>query len=430
MAYDPGCSVGTQAKSTAPVYDTFEEVDLLSAIPIFGAWLTLHLLGIPTAPFLVTDFCAAPPGGDLPDAADWLKLAFPPLAAVTGTYGRLGNQIKAWKFTELCECIGGTGGTCAAAPYSISSPTDQGTSAGSRTTGIQTTTQVAGTYYGADIYCISGGWSSYVRLWDTTTTTVVAEKTHAFVTGLNRVLFPVPYHAGASENHTLSWTGSSSQHYGNCGSPNSGGTNNSLLHYGISTENSTDSAVCPTDSRTYKAPVAPLFCSSGAPDGVAYPVTPPPDADTPTDYPEPPAPVTCSTEQDICDLLNQIMKKIDTVKLQVDLIQKQHVPFEYQLSTVHADLAGTGEFTVSGILGLVVSVTDVPSTWGKTGDTPSRYIPALAALQEGDAQGFENWRLVHYLEETFFETHATSTTIRYNVKPGVTITVTELERVP
>jgi len=174
----------------------------------------------------------------------------------------------------------------------------------------------------------------------------------------------------------------------------------------------------------------PLVCSGGPPFPDTYPVTPPPDADLPTDSPEPPSPVTCSTDQDICDALQTISRKIDVVKLQVDLIQRQHVPFQYQLGTVHSGLTGTGEFSVSAILGLVVSVTDVPSTWGKTGDTPSRYIPALAALQEGDDQGFENWKLVHYLEETFFEAHATSTLIRYNVKPNVEITVTELLAVP
>jgi WD40 repeat protein len=132
---------------------------------------------------------------------------------------------------QYCECVPGSGGTCSAAPYAISSVTDQGTSAGGRTTGIQTTTQVAGTYYGAEIYCIAGGWSSYVRLWDTTTTTVVAEKTHAFTTGLNTVFFPIPYASGSGQNHTLSWTGSGSQHYAACSGSNTGGVNNSLLQF-------------------------------------------------------------------------------------------------------------------------------------------------------------------------------------------------------
>jgi len=70
---------------------------------VVATWLTLDLLEIPRRPQKTADFCSVPPPTEFPDTADYAQLAFPLIAKLDASYWRFGNQIRAGKWSELCE---------------------------------------------------------------------------------------------------------------------------------------------------------------------------------------------------------------------------------------------------------------------------------------------------------------------------------------
>lgn len=97
----------------APTTFTFDEAYVLSVLGVLGninlglaGIFLLSAMGLPSDPQNTAAYVAVEPEGELPTAADWVKLAFPPIAAITGTYTRLGNWVKLQKWNELALCNG------------------------------------------------------------------------------------------------------------------------------------------------------------------------------------------------------------------------------------------------------------------------------------------------------------------------------------
>jgi hypothetical protein len=129
--------------------------------------------------------------------------------------------------------------------------------------------------------------------------------------------------------------------------------------------------------------------------------------------------------------LQQISDRLDWLRRDVTLIQRQAVPFGYIVGTVHSGLTGSGSFTVADILGVLVQVSTVPAYWGVTSDNPHRYVPAPAMVAAGDAAGDQDTHFVHFTEELWFPSAmGAMTRVKYEFKPGCGGAVTELVREP
>jgi len=131
-----------------------------------------------------------------------------------------------------------------------------------------------------------------------------------------------------------------------------------------------------------QATLWPMYCeclpaTGGAPPAVPYPIPTVPAP--PSGIPLPPAPIVCDAN-DICTTLNGIVGQLRVLSAQlsyvrsdVQLIQRQGVPFGYVSGTVHSALSGQGQFAVVGILGLAVTFTTLPGTYPPISGDPLTY---------------------------------------------------------
>jgi hypothetical protein len=149
--------------------------------------------------------------------------------------------------------------------------------------------------------------------------------------------------------------------------------------------------------------------------------TPPPDG-TPTGG----TPPTCSTSQDVCNqlfLTDQLLLGLST---QLSMFQSRQRPMFYRVEAIHTGLTGSGVLTVLDILGLRVQLTTVPSGWGSTAETPRRLIPAAGSIQAGISGEYTDNFQVHYEDEVLMLGASWAIQIRYNLRPGIVATLTEL----
>ena len=170
--------------------------------------------------------------------------------------------------------------------------------------------------------------------------------------------------------------------------------------------------------------MVPVICSGA----IATPPTATTQPTQPTDLILPTS-WSCTTTADLCTRLQQLSDRLDWLRRDVTLIQRQAVPFAYVVGTVHSGLTGSGTLTVQGLLGLLVQVATVPSHWGSSSDFPTRYIPAPAMVSAGDAAGDQDTHFCHFAEELVFPTNmGLCTSVKYEFKPGCGGAITELVR--
>ncbi len=181
-----------------------------------------------------------------------------------------------------------------------------------------------------------------------------------------------------------------------------------------------------------------IFCEcvpspgGGAPDPVVYP---PPASSPPSNAPPVVAPITCDN-QNICATLDRIMRQLTAlsgqvgfIRTDVQLIQRQHVPFGYVAGAVHTALSGDGDFAVSGILGLGVTFISIPPDIVPRPGDPLTYHQ-VGKVSVGTAQGWlRSWQPTHspYL---ILDISGAITKVGWIFAPGVVATITELLREP
>lgn len=176
-------------------------------------------------------------------------------------------------------------------------------------------------------------------------------------------------------------------------------------------------------------------------------VAAPPGSPTPVVYPPPPVltdpvatggtnpPVVCDTG-DLCTSINAIMRQLAAMNAQltymrsdVQLIQRQKVPFAYVPGTVHSGLTGAGEFAVSGILGLSVTATTVPLRFVPSPGDPTTYY-RLGWVNTGTVDGWQVARELRHNPELIFDLDGSVTRIGYDLADDVVATIAELVREP
>jgi hypothetical protein len=130
----------------------------------------------------------------------------------------------------------------------------------------------------------------------------------------------------------------------------------------------------------------------------------------------------CIPDANTAGLLAQILS-------QVNLIQRQQVPFAYVAGTSHP-VSGNGSFAVQGLIGLKVTLTAISSAVGQSVGTPPDVFDA-GEISMGTADGYiESHRIRHSAELWFPPAAGSYTTVGYTLTPGVTASITELSREP
>jgi hypothetical protein len=127
----------------------------------------------------------------------------------------------------------------------------------------------------------------------------------------------------------------------------------------------------------------------------------------------------CPPDPLLTGMLTQILNYVTT-------IQRQAVPFGYVLGASHTGLSGAGALSISGLLGVKVAITTLPSSYGVEGTSPPEHFD-LGWVTFGTADGFPSaFRLTrnpHFLTPARCSVY---TDLDYDLAPGVVVTITEL----
>jgi hypothetical protein len=170
--------------------------------------------------------------------------------------------------------------------------------------------------------------------------------------------------------------------------------------------------------------------------GAPAPITVPnPYATRPTGAPDNPGPINCD-EQTICQTLDAIIRQMTAMSAQigyvrsdVQLIQRQHVPFAYVPGTLHSGLSGSGTIAIVNVLGISVQVTTIPGTLSSD-MAPVQSWFKLGELSFGTSDGWLARRIVTHNPHLFLDLNADLTELAYQFEPGVVANILELVREP
>ncbi len=181
----------------------------------------------------------------------------------------------------------------------------------------------------------------------------------------------------------------------------------------------------------------PYFCEcKPATGGGSAPIPYPPFAPVqPTGSPDAPIVLNCDGV-DLCTQLNALARQIlamngqlVAIRNQVDLVQRQHVPFATLHGALHAGLTGAGTIAVQGLIGLSVAVTAAPAYLGADMETPPETFK-FGDVTVGTADGYlrKTWLVKN--PQLFFPIEGNVTVVAYDLRGGVTINLQELVREP
>lgn len=113
----------------------------------------------------------------------------------------------------------------------------------------------------------------------------------------------------------------------------------------------------------------------------------------------------------------------------VTLIQRQNVPFAYLVGATHS-VSGNGQFAVTGLLGLAVSLTSTPPNVGAEAGDPVELFGA-GWLNVGTADGWVHLERITTSPFLYLPNDMGSMTlVGYSLPPGETATISELVREP
>lgn len=403
------CDFGAEPKDTSPAWFTYTEADLLAAIPTWGAFLASVILHLPAGPQNTEDFCNTDPPADLPTDTDWtLMFTNIPLALITGAYGRLRNQVIAWKYSELCQCVAGGGTTCW--PLSSATAASTGTSGGV-TYGNRVTPSVDIMLTGfAALYCGARGPNVAFRLYQNSGPTLLHSESIAVPSsGYFQATLATPQLLHAGTAYTIALVAPAGECYV------SGGTSAAFpsdpnITYNTSAANFGADAYPNT---VLGGRFAVGACYTGAPTAI----DPPPDVVIPPDFPEPPEDLC--TDAALCALQHQMDRKLDRILATVDLQLRTTSAFSYIQGPATATVTGNGTLDVAGILGVSVLVDSVPDVWGRTLDVPQRYTPKLGAIHFVTTDGLTDERQIHYDLQIELNAPPSTQSIAFSLRPGV-----------
>jgi hypothetical protein len=125
-----------------------------------------------------------------------------------------------------------------------------------------------------------------------------------------------------------------------------------------------------------------------------------------------------------------ILLALQQLQSNVQLLQRQIIPFAYLTGAVHAGLSGQGTIAVSSLLGVKVDLTTIPPTFAQQADV-ANYIFGVGWMSILTADGFIDERRVTRAHQLWMpELMSDATSFGYSFAPGIVATVTELLREP
>jgi hypothetical protein len=293
--------------------------------------------------------------------------------------------------------------------------------------GVEYYMKVSGlTVYGARVYFAAVGAGTFDVQWVDQHAGTNALQSFSGVTGVHDYLFTTP--------HALTNVNSSYIHDLILRFPNSG---YDLTYNGVG-ETPIDTTQVHVNKLIYQAdltsgmielfnqtlPISPIICDAD-PLGTPPPYTPVAPAD-PTDLPDNPL-VACTTTDDLCAKIDDIQAWIQATRQDVNWLQSATAPTCWVPGTAHTGLTGAGTIDVADVVGAYVTVT-VPASWGRTAETPPRYIPKVGEIQFAIDDVVADGRQLHYSEEQLLGCPTATNSIVYNIRGGVTASITPLER--
>jgi len=418
------CSAGA---SVAPGHSSSDIVliDLATYKQLTGQQSTWFdpFLGIFTPVFTTAGtLCSANPADPAtPSASDFANAIVPPFTTLPTVLAWIQAKAQYFEFTQVCVC---NTQTCAGQTFGDTGWTNFDAAAGAGEYGNYFVMDQTSDCTGAWAHNNSGSTKTYVvDLWDNAGPTLlktiasfsVPSGTHTFKvwdTGTQSLTAGHTYCIALRKAASVAVQGKS----GNA----NGLTINPYAHYTDTRVSVGATPIFPSGVENVIPAIEPELCN-GVPT-LVVPPTLPPNLVLPT-------PVSCSTNGDICSMLNQLQIQVQMVQNLVTTIQRRKVPFAWIAGTPHTGLTGAGDITVQDIIAAAVSVTAHPGGWGATADTPTRSIPVYGSIQASDGTLFDDWRQLHYLSE-FFDIPSWATRVHYSLRPGVTITLTPLSPEP
>lgn len=128
--------------------------------------------------------------------------------------------------------------------------------------------------------------------------------------------------------------------------------------------------------------------------------------------------------------LTSVLALLEYLRSQIDLIQRQAVPFAYLSSTSHSGLSGSGEISISGLLGVRITVDNDGFGFGRESGHPDALF-GEGWINWGNSDGFKRREFIGSSPMVSLPPSAGQyTRLGYSLPPGAAITITELVREP
>jgi len=127
--------------------------------------------------------------------------------------------------------------------------------------------------------------------------------------------------------------------------------------------------------------------------------------------------------------MTAIAQELAYARRDVQLIQRQHVPFAYVAGTLHTGLSGAGTITVSTILGLSIQTTTMPP-YLSSDMAPVQSWFKLGEVSWGTPDGWMARRIVTHNPHLYLDIDGDITEVGYLFEPGVVANILELVREP
>jgi hypothetical protein len=132
----------------------------------------------------------------------------------------------------------------------------------------------------------------------------------------------------------------------------------------------------------------------------------------------------CDNSADI----NALLSMLDYIRGQVDLIQRQSVPFATVGQVIHSGLSGSGHIDVNGLIGCKFTVTSLPGSVGVyEGDTDELFDIGWFNWVGPDGASPRAW-IGASPQVSYPRAAGAYTRISYSLRPGVVVELQEIRR--
>ena len=144
----------------------------------------------------------------------------------------------------------------------------------------------------------------------------------------------------------------------------------------------------------------------------------------------PDAPARTCTNDDICNAIAELSKRVTIIAKELQEVQRFGVPFAYIPGSQHVGLTGRGSFAIDRLLGMKVNITSHTTTHPDLEGNPS-YIWDQGWMSVMTADGLIEEKRVSQTNMTWLpRLMDMGTTFGYELRPGTVATFTELHAEP